>query len=79
MFEGCLGQRSNRLDQVMKTAIRRKVTHNGDATLRAIPEGIEYANVLLRGAEALPVGDPAFEDFADLSVADWHFLDAVDL
>ena len=77
MLESELRQRPDRLDQILEAAIRRKVAHNGDASLRTVPERVEDPNVLLRDAVSLPITDPAFEHLSYLSVADGHLLDAV--
>ena len=79
VFQSGLRQGPNRLNQVVQAAISCEVAHHGDAALRTIPELVEDPDVLLRRAIALPVRDPAFQDFADLAVADGHLLDAVDL
>ena len=79
VFQSGLWQGPNRLNQVVQAAISCEVADHGDAPLRTIPELVEDPDVLLRGAVALPVRDPAFQDFADLAVADGHLLDAVDL
>ena len=78
MFEGELRQRANRLYQILQATVSREVADYGHAPLRTIPESIKDANVLLRGAEALPVSDPSFEHLANLSITNRYLLDAVD-
>ena len=56
-----------------------EVTNHRNAPLWTVPESVENADILLSGAKALPVRDPAFEDFANLSIANRYFFDTVNL
>ena len=71
------GKCTNRLDQVMKTSIRCEVAYNGDTPFRTVPESVEDADVGLGRAVSLPVPHPSFEHLSNLSIADWHLLDAI--
>ena len=79
VLEGLLGQRADRLNQVVEAAVRCEIADDGDATLGAVPESVEDADVLLRGAVPLPVRHPSFENFSDLTVTNWDLFHAVDL
>ena len=63
----------------METAVGSEVANHRNAPFWTVPESVENADVLLSGAKALPVRDPAFEDFANLSVANRYFFDTVNL
>lgn len=78
MFKGELRQRANRLYQILQATVSGKVADYGHTPLRTIPESVKDANILLRGAVALPVANPSFEHFANLTIANGYLLDAVD-
>ena len=77
MLECEFWKRTNRLDQVVQTAVGSKVTHDRDAPLRTVPKCIEDAHVRLRCTVSLPVSNPSFEDLSNLTIANRYLLDTV--
>ena len=77
VFQRKLWKRTDRLDQVVKTAIGSKVTHDGDTPLRTVPECVKDAHVRLGSTVSFPVAYPSFENLSYLTITNRDLLDAV--
>ena len=76
MLKSSLWQGTNRLNQILKATVGGEIRNNRHAPFRTVPKRVVYPYVLLTRTVTLPVTNPAFEDFSDLTVTYRDLLDA---